>query len=234
MLEQLEEDISQAVSIRGKIYKEKDYLREIHLEKLLLVEGIDEVYFFNALANGIGISDIEIRDYRGKTKFIDNFPALVASGSFKKVKSLGIIRDSDDVNNNIENALKSIKNVLKKVKNDETLKKIFKDVIIPGRNNEFSCGNPKIGIFIMNPMLEGLCLKSVEESENMSCVNVFFDCLNEINIIPNNIYKAMALVFIATKKEIVNRVGEAAQKGYWDFKSKCMDNIKVFIKELAR
>lgn len=234
MLEQLEEDISQAVSISGKIYNDEYHLREIYLEKLLLVEGVDEVHFFNALANKIGISDIEIRDYRGKTKFIDNFPALVASESFKKVKSLGIIRDADDVNNNIEPALKSIKNALKKVKNDETLKKRLKDATIPERDNKFSCGNPKIGIFIMNPMLEGLCLESVKGIKNMGCVNDFFKCLTKNEILPNNIYKGKVLAFLATKKKTVNCIGLAAKKGYWDFKSQCMYEIETFIKELVR
>jgi len=234
MLEQLEEDISQAVSIRGKIYNDEDHLREIHLEKLLLVEGVDEVYFFDALVNNYKVSDIEIRDYGGKNKFKDNFPALVASEGFKKIKSLGIVRDGDDLNNNIEPALQSIKNVLKKIKDDETLKKRFADVTIPERDKEFSYGNPKIGIFIMNPMLEGLCLESVKGTKNIGCVNYFFKCLSKNEILPNNIYKGKVLAFLATKKKTVNHIGQAAQRGYWDFKSQCMYDIETFIKELVK
>jgi len=225
----IENSISSVVSICGTIAKDKDIRKEVQLTKLLLVEGSDEVNFLNEFIKEIKIEDLEIRDYRGKNNFKNFFPALVATESFKKVKSLGIIRDADG---NIQNAFISIRDVLKKIKNDETIKNRFKNASLPDKNKEFSCGNPKIGVFIINPMLENLCLQMVEGTKNMSCVEDYLKCLHNNKIFPKNEYKAKILTFLASMPEATNCIGHAAKKKYWDFESKCMDDIKKFLERL--
>jgi len=230
-----EESISNIISIGGEnLHKELEYLREIHLEKLLLVEGSDEVNFFHALVKNLSITGLEIRDYGGKNRLTNNLAALFLMRGFEKVNSLGIIRDSDKKGIKGSNsALQSIQGILKKIKDDKDNEERFKDIPIPEENNKFSLGSLKLGIFIMNPMLEALCLETVKGTTNMDCVNVFFNCLNEKNIIPNNKYKARVLAFLATKEKTKNCLGIAAHEDYWDFQSQCMDNIKSFIKELT-
>ena len=49
---------------------------------------------------------------------------------------------------------------------------------------------------------------------------------------PNNIAKAKAQVFLAAMPELVKSVGVGAQKGYWDFNSEELTDLKSFINNL--
>lgn len=230
-----ENKISSVVSISGTIVKDSEILKEVQLTKLLLVEGSDEVHFLNEFVKELAIKDLEIRDYRGKNNFKNFFPIVVSQENFKRVKSLGIIRDTDcnNCNNgNIKNAFISIRDVLKKIKNDEEIKNRFKNAFLPDNNKEFSCGSPKIGIFIVNPMLENVCLQMVKDTKNMNCVESYFKCLHKNEIFQKNEYKAKILAFLASMPETTNCIGHAAEKNYWDFKSKCMDDIRKFVESL--
>jgi len=232
----IENCFSSIVSISGEIIKDEDIRKEIQLKKILFVEGIDEVIFFNEFVKMLKIRDLEIRDYKGKYNFKKYFPIMIASPGFKKVESLGIIRDSDgeiDCNrSNIQNAFTSIRDVLEKIKNDKEINNWFKNTSLPDKDKEFSSGNPKIGIFIINPMLENLCLQIVKDRVNMCCVDGYFECLHNNKIFQKNEYKAKILAYLASMQEDVNCIGHAARKNYWDFESECLDDIKKFVKSI--
>jgi hypothetical protein len=103
--------------------------------------------------------------------------------------------------------------------------------------NQFSYGKPKIGIFIMpgnsdTGMLEDLCLETVKDHPAMECVNTFIDCVSKLESPPNNLAKAKAQAFLAAMLNIVNSVGVAAQKQYWDFDSEVLTEIKTFLENL--
>ena len=195
----------------------------IHQKKLIAVEGQDEVNFFNALLRYLGIADFDVREVGGKLQFKNKLPALVRVSGFSDVEVLAIIRDAD---NNAEAAFKSIGDIMKK----ERLKP-------PNQVNQFSDGSPKIGIFIMpgnsdTGMLEDLCLKTVEHHPSMHCVEPFIDCISELENPPNNITKAKAQAFLAAMPKLANSVGVGAQKGYWNFNSEELTDLKSFINNL--
>ena len=90
--------------------------------------------------------------------------------------------------------------------------------------NQFSDGNPRIGIFIMSGnsdtgMLEDLCLKTVGEHPAIECVNTFIDCASGLNNPPKIMSKAKAQAFLTAMPKIANSVGVGAQKGYWNLDS---------------
>lgn len=62
--------------------------REITREKLLLVEGKDEVNFFEALLEQSGIEGFEIIDVGGKGNFAKELKMLALLTGFEKVKTL--------------------------------------------------------------------------------------------------------------------------------------------------
>lgn len=195
----------------------------IRQKKVIAVEGKDEVNFFNALLKDIGITDFEIRDVGGKQQFKNKLPALVRMSGFSDVEVLAIIRDAD---NDANAAFKSISNILRK----EGLKPATEAA-------QFSEGRPKIGIFIMPGnsdagMLEDLCLKTVENHPAMDCVRPFVNCISELEESPNNIVKAKAQAFLAAMPELANSIGVGAQKGYWNFKSEKLTDLKSFIDNL--
>lgn len=197
----------------------------IRQKKVLAVEGKDEVNFFNALLKYAEITNFEVYEVGGKQQFKDKLPALVRMSGFTDVEVLAIIRDAD---NDANGAFESIRNILKK----EKLKP-------PVQTNQFSKGSPKIGIFIMpgnsdTGMLEDLCLKTVEHHPAMVCVESFIDCVSKLENPPNrnNIAKAKAQAFLAAMPELVCSVGVGAQKGYWNFNSEELTDLKSFIDNL--
>ena len=211
----------------------KDSPVPIKSKKVLAVEGIDEVNFFDALLSNLGIRDIDIREVGGKDQFKNKLPALkIASGFYNAddspfVTHLAIVRDK-----NSGDVFKSIEGILK----EEGFKS-------PNKHGQFSGGNPKVGIFIMpgetieGTMLEDLCLKTVENHPAMKCVNEFATCVSELETKPKNISKSKvqvfkAQVFLAAQTEVVDSVGLGGQKKYWNFDSPALNELKQFLDNL--
>ncbi len=197
-------------------------------KKIIAVEGPDDDNFFDALLRRMNIKDYDIRFVGGKDEFKNKLPALKnVSGFFDAngsplVTHLVIIRDE-----NGDNAFESVTNILKK-----------EGFTPPKKHGLFSNGNPKIGIFIMpgttvkGTMLEDLCLKTVEKNPEMKCVNEFASCVSAMEPKPKNMSKAKAQTFLAAQPEIANSVGVGAQKGYWNFESTVLEELKQFLNNL--
>ena len=217
------ESINKKISRAGKLQIDDGILRS---EKLITVEGQDEVYFFDALLRYLEILDVEIREFGGKTKFIKKIKAINTLQNIENLKKLAIIRDADtdDINLTFE----SITDILKVTKIDDNT------LIPPEKIGQFSHGLPKIGIYVMpdnknNGMLEDLCLKTVNDTEAMKCVEIFYKCAEELKGSPKIPAKSKAQVFLAAMPKIVNSVGLGAQKKYWNFDSKELEELKTFL-----
>jgi len=213
------------ISIRGKIKKLNDY-QNIQLAKLILVEGKDEIYFFNALLNHLGITDIEVRDVEGKNNFRNKLQVFKKyQKNFDQLKTLAFIRDAN--NDGAENAFQSIKNDIRAVMGQN----------IPQEMKQFTNMNPRIGIFIMpnnhdQGTLEDLCLKTIENDPVNSYIENFIQQISRLEIKPKNISKAKVQIFLATRKYPVNSLGIGACKKYWNFDSPVLNELKEFIKEM--
>jgi hypothetical protein len=85
----------------------------IRQKKVLAVEGKDEINFFNALLEYVGILDFDIHEVGGKDQFKSKLPALVKMSGFSDVEVLVVIRDADEDANA---AFKSINDILRKQK----------------------------------------------------------------------------------------------------------------------
>jgi len=195
----------------------------IHEKTVLAVEGKDEVNFFGALLEYLEIAGSDIRDLGGKDKFKVKLPALVKMRGFSDVEVLAVIRDADK---DADAAFDSVRDVLAK----EGLEP-------PARMNRFSDGNPVIGIFIMpgdsdHGMLEDLCLRTVKDHPAMKCVDIFVNCVAELDHPPKISAKAKAQAFLAAMPEIVNSVGVAARKRYWNFNSNELSDLITFVDTL--
>lgn len=209
---------------------------QVKFPKILAVEGEDERNFFDALLRNLRISDIDIRIVGGKDQFKSKLPALKnapgflhADGSYF-VTHLGIVRDQEGQGAN--RAFQSVSGILQSA-----------DFNPPEKPGQFSDDHPKIGIFIMpgdtikGTMLEDLCLETVKDRPAMRCVDEFSSCVAALESPPQNISKAKAQVFkaqvfLATQPKIVDSVGLGSQKGYWNFKSQCLAELKAFLSHL--
>lgn len=207
--------------------------RAITKRGVLAVEGKDEINFFDRLLHHMGISDFQIEEVGGKDRFPQKFPDLLKMPGFYEpngspyVKNLAVIRDKDR-----DNAFESIANIVRKA-----------GLSPPGEHGAFSDGRPRVGIFIMpgetidGTMLEDLCLKTVQDHEAMPCVEQFASCVGALPSVPRNMAKAKAQVFkaqvfLAAQTDTVEAVGLAAQKGYWDFDSPALAELKSFLEHL--
>ncbi len=212
------------------------FLKPIESKKILAVEGMDEINFFDVLLEDMNIRDCDTREVGGKDQFPKKFPLLLkAPGFFSAngsplVTHVGIVRDKDEMKKS--DAFASIVDIVRRVGLEP-----------PAAHSQFSNGTPKVGIFIMpgdlikGEKLEDLCLKTVENHEAMPCVNEFAACISALKNSPKDIPKAKvqvfkAQVFLAAQPEIVNSMGLGAKKKYWDFNSSALGELKSFLNNL--
>lgn len=199
---------------------------EIIKDYILIVEGIDEKFFFNALLDHMGLKEIQILPIGGKTKLKPNLKALVLSPNFKTVKSLGLVRDADD---DPSSAFQSVRGALQSV-----------NLIAPSQPLERVGNDPQISIMILPGNdrpgdLEVLCLDSVDKDSAITCVEQYFECLKKQSVpMPKCMSKAKVHTFLASRQEADRRLGEAAQAGYWPLDDLVFEQMKSFIQALVR
>lgn len=194
--------------------------------KLLLGEGKDEVRFFTALLGHLGIADVQVIDYGGKTRLKDFLEALAqtpASG-FAGLVSLAITRDADL---DAVGAFASVSAALTNV-----------GVSAPAAHGLFAGVNPRVGVWILPDgaapgMLESLCMAAVQTDFAVPCVDEYFQCVSQRAARqPNNIAKARLHVWLASQNEPDKRLGEAAEKGYWPWGTTAFQPLIAFLQAL--
>lgn len=202
----------------------EDILR-IRSNKILAVEGKDECNFFDELLKNININNIQLIDIGGIDKFKYHIPLLIKSDGFTKVEVIGFIRDAEK--NQASSAFNSICNILRRNK-----------LTPPSSIRNTSINKPKIGIFIMpnnqdSGMLEDLCLKSIELLPISGCIDKYIDCFKyDTDLDKYNESKSKVLSYLATNIPIVNSLGLAAKRKYWNFNNSCFDDVKTFLRQL--
>ncbi len=200
---------------------------QIEKERLLLVEGKDEVEFFNAFFNHLNIDDIQVFDVLGKTNFRENIKLLAMSPNVEIIQKIGAVRDADT---NAHAAFSSLKDGFELAD--------WKPTDIP---YIFSSQTPSIGIFIMpgaeqnSGMLEDLCLESLNEEPALECVEDYINCIESLREERlNKLSKRKILTYLSGQQEFVNALGLAAQKHIWNFDAPAFDQLKTFLRELAQ
>lgn len=99
---------------------------------------------------------------------------------------------------------------------------------------------PQVCVLIIPPdakkaAIEDLCLRAVESDEAMDCVDAFFSCLNNLDIkLSDNIAKAKAQVFLASRPTAGISIGVAAKKGYWPWNNSAFNSVKRFLQIVAQ
>ena len=199
----------------------KKYLITIEKSKLLLVEGKDEVFFFNTLLKKINIQGVQVHSSGGKEKFKQEFRVIVNTRGFDKLKSLAIIQDAD--NDPPSSTFKKICSVFQTLR-ESHLKP-------PVRIDEFTDTAPRTGVFIIpdgqnQGKLESLCLSTVCSEPVMECVDSFMNCIKQKSNLegnryrsPKDIHKARCRAFLSAMEEDIPSLGIATEKGYWNLDS---------------
>ena len=192
--------------------------------KLLLVEGRDELNFFNALIAYLQLQGIEVRIYEGKSNLRIALQTLPGSLDFGNVESVGIIRDADD------DARAAFQSVCGSLSNA--------NLPVPNAPLLMTAGQPQVAVMIMPPgantgMLEDLCLSAFQDDPAMPCVDQYFRCIeSQMGSLPRNESKARVHAFLASRERPELRLGEAALGGYLPWDSPAFEPIKKFISQL--
>ena len=190
--------------------------------KLLLVEGRDEEEFFGALLRYLKISEIEVRNYQGKTNFRRFLNVFANTPNFDEVQSIGIVRDADD---SAISAFQSIQDTLRSL-----------SLPIPEKELSPATGSLRVAVFIMpgnaeGGALEDLCLRALTNDPAMQCVSEFIQCIQQyLASAPDKIAKAKMHAFLASREDPELRLGEAAQRGYLPWSNEAFELIVEFVK----
>ena len=202
--------------------------RQIHADRLLLVEGRDEENVFNALmARCLGAeAGIRLIAAGGVNKFPPNLGAIrIAARARPTLRSIGVVRDADD---DADSAFRSVCDHLHNV-----------GYLPPAARGEFSDTIPSIGVFVVpdgsSPgALETLCRRSVDGTDAAGCVDEYIECLRRQDAMQSrNADKSFAHAYLAAMRDPLARVGEGAQSGVWKFESPAFAALSQFLRDLA-
>ena len=193
---------------------------EIEQEKLLVVEGTDDARLFKALMRHIGVSGIQVLNVEGKDNIKKMLKVIPSSPGFSKVSSIGVVRDADA---NADSALQSVQDALR-------------DANLPSPDKPLSLVEDGIKVVVLiapydklSGSIEDVCLESVAGDAAMGCVQDYLNCIKDSvaeSERPNNLRKARLQAFLASRKQPVKRLSEAAEAGYWDFEHAAFEPFK--------
>lgn len=202
---------------------------ELREERLLLVEGKDEVNLFESLLKHCfesGNPGIQVISVGSKEQFKRTLAAIrIAARMGQVLQAIGIVRDAD------KNARTSFQSVCDGVRHVN-----YKP---PSAHAKFSNATPSIGVFIVPDgsrpgAIETVCRQSVESEETAKCVDEYLKCLTEHSAMQStNEDKSFAHAYLAAWKDPLVRVGEAAFQGVWDFQSPAFHALSQFFRDLA-
>lgn len=210
--------------------------------KLLLVEGNDDLRFFNAMCRHLGINIIQVDSYNGKSNLGNDLSERVRNPDFHRFFSLGIVRDADDSS---RSAFDSVAGSLRRAK-----------LPIPdGPMTPIERDGKRVSVLILPPddmqgELEDVCLHSVAGSLAMGCLESYFDCLSRSGppIADNHLAKAKIHAYLASgpvplfytgepnessvRRRPGLRLGEAADARVWDWSSPAFALVAGFLRSL--
>ncbi len=210
-------------------------MTKITKQKLILVEGKDEVGFFEALLRDhLERDDVAILDLAGKSKLDPSLKGLVREAAFRSVEAILVVRDADFPDPNqpgstgYQIAWKHVCGALS-----------ANGIPAPTKHGEFMSGKPRVAIFLMpdgasDGMLEDLCRRSVTQDPASTHVGDYFKNLATcgINHKINVQSKAWMQAFLASRLEPVTSIGLAAKARYWNFDDPCFAALIELLKQM--
>ena len=199
--------------------------------KQLLVEGPDDQRLFQALARKSGIQDIQVRSYNGKNNvrpFLNTFKSLDA---FDSIRSLAIVADADNDKNRVEDRIRDALSAVGLPSPPTPL--------TGAKDKDNALGLTSFYLVVPhakeNGMLEDVCLLSVSDDPVIACVDAYFQCVKEAdaeNPKEAHVAKARLHAFLASRQQPGLRLGEAAERGIWNFEAKDFEPLKSLLKML--
>ena len=191
----------------------------------LLVEGKDQLHFFEKYIEHLSLTDVQIQNFGGVDELRDFLLGFANMPNFQNVQSVGIVRDAET---SADGAFQSVRASLKNA-----------GLSVPDSPEEPSGTSPMVTVLILpgenRPgMLETLLCESFANTSVNRCIDNFFTCVNDLRDVSiTKEDKARARVYLTTKPQPHVSVGVAAQKGYWDFEHGVFAAVRNFLQMTA-
>jgi hypothetical protein len=191
--------------------------------KFVFCEGKDDVAVVRGLEAHLGLQ-IHVEPYGGKNSLSSFLASLQKRPEFaqQKVEAMAILRDA---NGDSAAAFASVRDALQ-----------HNGFVPPQADANFSISALRIGVFIVGVdrrgMIEDVCLKSVSDRPEFSCVDDYFKCIAAKSPRSQFSSKAKVRVWMASHVDFEYHVGKAAEEGYWPWDSAAFDPLKNFLKAL--
>lgn len=198
-------------------------------ERVLLVEGTDEVNLVQALMRhrfgSETASAAQIIAAGGRSRFRERLRAVVTAAERLTLRAVGVLRDADS---DARAAWDSVRDAVE-----------ASNLRAPDAHGGFSDGLPAVGVFIVPDgrapgALETLCAQSVAGTPGGGCVEQYLDCLDRGGALAStNRDKSFAHAWLASRRDPVARVGEAAKQGEWNFDHPAFTPLARFVERLT-
>ena len=197
--------------------------RKIERGTQLLVEGNDELNFFEAFTAHLSIEDVQIQAFDGSGNLRGFLAGLVRLPDFRTVRSIGVVRDADE---SADGAFRSVRDALRNA-----------GLPAPDRPTERVGENPSVSVFVLpgggnQGMLEALLCRTFEGTATDRCIDTFFQCAEAAGDAVRRPDKARAHAWLATRPEPHVSVGVAAKKGYWKLEHDAFGEVGRFLLSL--
>ena len=196
----------------------------IEHSKILVVEGNDDEYLFRALLSHIRLYGVQIVNARGKDNIRRSIAVIRQSPDFGAVSSLGVVRDADT---NAASAFQSVRDALVSV-----------GLSAPTEPLTPAAGDPTTVALILpygenSGTIEDVCLASVADDEAMPCVDEYMRCISEQSTQQSSSpSKAKAQAFLSSRARPGLLLGQAANRGYWNFDHSAFNPLKDLLRML--
>ncbi|MBI2909032.1 MAG: hypothetical protein HYX92_15420 [Chloroflexi bacterium] len=182
--------------------------RKVEKDRLLLVEGKDEVRLVEAILKAMNVDSIQVFDGGGKDAMRGRLRLILGDAKVNHVdlKAVGVVRDADI---SAKDAFDSVRAALR-------------DNHLPAPEAPLtSAGSaPSAAILILpdgsaDGCLEDLCWKSIAHLAAGACVESYVGCLKSKHALESRLEaKTRVHAFLASRKDPTTTVGVGADKGY--------------------
>lgn len=208
----------------------------IEKPRLLLVEGNDDNQFFRRLVerrqgvNEIQQTDIQIYRFAEAAKlsaFLANVIAPAIERSALPVRAIGIVRDADS---SYDSAFQSVQGALRHANLP------VPDAPLENAHGALGNGNDISMVAYIMPDngspgdLESLCLRAVQETPAMTCVENYIECLKAQGQTIQHERKARLHAFLASNTDDPTlQPGQAIDAGIIPWNSPAFDGVHQFL-----
>ena len=201
--------------------------KPISSPKQLIVEGNDEVRLLKAMFKHFNIQGIQLQNCEGFDDFRKFLNAFMALSGFSDIQSLGIVADAESRRSGREQAIREALSA--------------KGLPSPTGPLQVASNSRLSVAYLVIPsdkdsgMLENLCLDSIADDIGMPCVEYYFECIKHTSLAgPKDVWmpKARLHAFLASRDRPGMRLGEAAEKGIWDFDADVFDTLRRLLEIL--